>query len=275
MRLIVSVALIFATASADSFADRAPYRRQHDLFARGDQLTVRHHHDWSQVPTTDRGMSLHYTTETPFGVELETSNLGFYSSRGDLITRVPSPPLTFLGISADGKYVIGLSNIKYLNLTQLVVFNSLGELLLRRRISPSGYCVDVPTYQELRIKHSQAFSDLDEFANYTRGLYEWRVADSVYLDFGVLMPGQPWTALVKELRPTRCDSPLSENFSQSITNLIFWYHKADPRPRVIESAGQPVQIRLRDPKGIEFGVSFSPTYVGETESATHQSAPAD
>lgn len=56
-----------------------------------------------------------------------------------------------------------------------------------------------------------------------------------------------------------CRSPLSPNFGTSVTNWIHWYSETDPQPRVVERLGRPFEVRLRDPKGIEFGIKFERT----------------
>jgi hypothetical protein len=259
MRPLLFCGLALAMVVQPSFADRAAYSGARDIVAHGATIMVRHHHDWSRIPTKDGAWHLRYSAATPFGVDEETSNLEFYSSQGALVARVPSPPLTYLEISADGRYVIGLSEIKHLNPTQLVVFSPKGELLLRRRISAHVYCFDVAGYQDLKRKHREAFSELDRYSQLSHDSYGWRESDSVYLDIrgGI---GEPyWTALWHDLFPAMCDSPLSPNFDESVTNWIHWYHDTDPRPQVVERHGRPFEVRLRDPKGIEFAVKFELT----------------
>lgn len=251
--------LALTLAVQPSLADRAAYSGTRDIVARGATITVRHHHDWSRIPITNGAWQLRYSAATPFGVDEETSNLKVYSSQGALVDQVPSPPLTYLEISTDGRYVIGLSEIKHLNSTQLVVFNPKGELLLKRQISAHVYCFDVAGYQGLKRKHREAFRELDRHSQLTHDSYGWRESDSVYLDIrgGI---GEPyWTALFHDLFPAMCDSPLSPNFGESVTNWIHWYHDSDPRPQVVERDGQPFEVRLRDPKGIEFAVKFEVT----------------
>lgn len=256
MRLLLcSLALVMAAVPA--FADRSAYSGVRDLAARGSTLMVRHHHDWSRT-FKDGGWLLRYSAETPFGIDEETSNLEFYSTPDTLIVRVPSPPLTHLEISADGRYVIGLSNIKHLNSTQLVVFNSRGELLLRRRISARVFCFDEKEYEELKSAHREAFAELDRYSRQTYGSYGWRDGNNVYIDTGVSV-GPHSDALLEDIIPAMCDSPLSPNFSESVTNAIYWYHNTNPQPRIVEKEGRPFEVRLRDPKGVEFAVKFERT----------------
>jgi hypothetical protein len=103
-------------------------------------------------------------------------------------------------------------------------------------------------YRELRHSHSRQFELLNE------GI--WTKDGVVYVDFLTMdMPtrlGQLWDTLL----PFVCPSPFSPNFSESVTNWVHWYDEKFPAPVVLENAGQPVAIRLKDPKGIEFTMPF-------------------
>src|SRR5262245_51899308 len=120
------VGYLFVLVSQAVLADRSAYNFTRDIEARGNTLVVRHHHDWSRVPRDSDGWRLRFSAGQPFGVSVETSRLEFLSPEGVLLARVPSPPLTYLTVSADGQYVIGLSTIKFLNSTQAVVFDKRG-----------------------------------------------------------------------------------------------------------------------------------------------------
>lgn len=259
MRALLCCGLALGMIGQASFADRAAYGGSRDIVAHGATITVRHRHDWSRIPVKDDGWILRYSAATPFGVDEKISSLEFYSSQGALVARAPSPPLTYLKISADDKYVIGLSDIKHLNDTQLVVFSPTGELLLRRQISAHVYCFDVAGYEALKRKHREAFSQLDKRPPLPHGSYGWREGDRVYLDIKGGIAEPYWSALWDDLYPAMCHSPLSPNFGESVTNWIHWYSDTDPRPRVVERDGRPFEVRLRDPGGIEFGVKFELT----------------
>lgn len=255
MRSPLLVLLLFATASQVSFADRIAYRGTQELVAHGAELTVRHGHDWSRV-TSIGSWKLSVSADSPFGVDLKTSSLTFFRGK-EQIARVASPPLTYLEVSADGRFVIGLSNIKLLNLAQLAVYDERGKLLLRRQISAWGYCFEVEDFAALRKRHVEAFREIDAFVAAFQIRSEWYADDAVYLESPRGVSNMYWRPLAEDLAPHRCRSPLSAEFSGSVTNSIRWYHATDPRPRVLEEGGQPVEVRLRDPKGHEFAISFA------------------
>jgi hypothetical protein len=248
-----------------AWADRSPYSETRDLIAHGGTLTVRHHHDWSKVLDGERGSVLKFSVTTPFGVDEAVSNLEFRSAGGALVARISSPPLTFLDVSVDGRYVIGLSDIKIANITQLVVFDPSGKLLLRRRISAQVYCLDTEGYLALKRKHSKGFRNMETTSKVAFdkiGIFDnigWREGENVYLDFLGVGPDRVLDPLFADLFPATCQSPFSPNFTESVTNWISWYQESDPRPYVVERDGKPFEVRLRDPKGIEFGIPFKLT----------------
>lgn len=258
MRPILFVGLALVMAVHPSFADRAAYSGARDIVAHGAGITVRHRHDWSRIRGKDGAWHLRYSDATPFGVDETISSLAFYSSQGALVARVPSPPLTHLWISADDRYVIGLSEIRHLNPTQLVVYSREGELILRRGISAHVYCFSEKEYEKLKRKHREAFVELNRYSQLSHDSYGWREGDRVYLDVRGGIAEPYWSALWDDLFPAMCDSPLSPNFSESVTNWIHWYHDTDPQPRVVQRHGRPFEVRLRDPKGVEFAVAFEP-----------------
>ncbi len=62
--------------------------------------------------------------------------------------------------------------------------------------------------------------------------------------------------LWSELARSSCPSPLSPNFSESVTNVVSWYDPGDPAPEIIEERGTPAGLRLKDPKGQWFTLPF-------------------
>jgi hypothetical protein len=117
-------------------ADRTAYAQTVDLEASDGKLLLHHHHDWSRVVRAVP-MKVSYTLDEPFGVGNDYSYLSATAADGTKLWQVPSPPFTWLVISADGRYVIGLSKIQLCNMTQLAVFARDGRLLARRPIAGS------------------------------------------------------------------------------------------------------------------------------------------
>jgi hypothetical protein len=185
----------------------------------------------------------------PFGPDNEYAFVVWYSAdERTLIRKLPSPALTWLGVSADSRYVIGLSDIKVWNQIQLVVYGRDGTLLLRRHITPEVACLSPARYQELQRRFPSQFESLME--------HVWTEKGRVYVDFmGTVEPGRLgklWNFLFRH----RCRSPFSPNFSESVTNRVWWFDPENPAPEVGETDGKPAFLRLRDPKGVPFVIPF-------------------
>ncbi len=255
----LTIALAMLLGAPAAWADRAAYVQKLDLVASTATMTVRHHHDWSKTRKSDGRWHLHYSAESPFGVSEDAAHIAFLTSDGNLQSRVPSPPLTHLAISDDGRFVIGLSRIKLMNYSQLVVYDRKGSLLLKRGISAQVYCLSVDHFKAVRLDHSEAFGELDRFAETAQISYGWLADGVAYLDLRD-WPGTPQIAdLRAKLAPDRCASPYSPNISESVTNLVRWYHADDPSPRIVDRDGNAYEVRLRDPAGLEIGVRFEQT----------------
>jgi hypothetical protein len=258
--VVVSIAIALANPA---FADRVRYGGTKDLTAHSASLTVRHRHDWSRLPE-----QLTFSAGMPFGVEPSVSSLEFRTGTGNSVTRISSPPITFLFVTSDSRYVIGLSQIKAGNDVQLVVFDRNARLLLKRHIAVDVYGFSPETYQVLRTKHSQAFAELDRYSRFVQMPYGWRQDGVVYLDIWVATTEPGWSRLFKDLYPAMRRSPYSGNFGESVSNFVYWYDTDDPAPKIIEKAGQPERITLRDPKGVEMSIPFRSLPLPDTASAS-------
>jgi hypothetical protein len=250
--IALALTVLLGTSPAVPFAsgDRSAYQGVVDLRAAGDDFIVVHHHDWSEATRASRHRMIR-THQNPFRDDNDYAHIAWRSRDGGrLLRRRPGPALTWLGVSLDSRYVIGLSKVMLDNPYQLVVYDRAGELLLKRHIGPEVACLTPGRYRELRRTYARQFESLNERV--------WTAGGVVYVDYLTMdMPrrlGPLWDALY----PAVCRSPLSPNFSQTVTNWIFWYDEADPTPEVVEQAGQPMALRLKDPKGQVFAVPFRP-----------------
>jgi hypothetical protein len=218
------VALVAVLLAGPAAADRMPYGKTVELEVSNEQLIVHHHHDWSRIGLGEND-AVSYSVAEPFGVGNDYSSLSARSaSSGSPLWQVPSPPLTWLGISRDGRHIIGLSNIMRANITQLVVFAGDGRLLARRWVTSTS-CVPRKTREAEIARHP---------ANQQRAYAEFTAPEC-------LPPGH----LVRE----------------SVTNFVRWYSENDPAPRVIEDAGQVVAVELNGLQGKRMRVTFDPRTV--------------
>lgn len=110
-RYAVMAGILLLLSTSTAWADRAQYRQVRDLKQESATLTVEHHHDWSTTPH----LSSLRAVDRLSGRELFNQ---------------PSPALTYLWISPDGLYIVGLSTIRLANQYQLMLWNRSGQALL-------------------------------------------------------------------------------------------------------------------------------------------------
>ena len=248
MKPIIVVLFCALVANAQpACADSTAYQEIVKLESPGADFNVVHHHDWSKATQAKR-IKMMNAHQDPFRADNSYAHVAWYSRDGKLIRRLPSPALTWLGVSADSRYVIGLSKVMLDNPYQLVVWNRAGELVVKRRIAPRVACLTPARYQELRRLYPSQFDVLRERI--------WTSGGVVYIDY--LTKGMPERLgkLWGDLLSQSCASPWSPNFSESVTNWVFWYDEAGPAPEVIETGGKPSALRFKDPNGIAVTVPF-------------------
>jgi hypothetical protein len=227
-------------------ADAVGYNRVVHLEARGDTFVVRHHHDWSgrTREARDRMMA---GGRDPFTADNTYATLTWLGPSGAAVRTVPSPALTWLGVTADSRYVVGLSAIKLDNPYQLVVYDREGALLLKRHVGATVACL---TPEQFRLLRGRLAPAQDLLADRI-----WSGDGRVFVDYDSLSPRAHagiWSALKRH----DCRSPYSDAFSESVTNAVHWYDEKGPAPAVLEEGGVPSGVRLRDPKGRAFTVPF-------------------
>ena len=120
--------------SAPAHADRVGYSGVVDLRAETSTVRAEHHHDWSGA--TERALwKMISTTKDPFTADNDYSYLRLLDkATGAELFRRPVPALTYIWISPDSKYVVGVSKVKLWNPYQLVVFSKSGDRLLERNM---------------------------------------------------------------------------------------------------------------------------------------------
>jgi hypothetical protein len=125
------LAALFLTGSF-LLGDMVGYSKVLDIRAESVLLVAEHHHDWSTA-TRDARFKMISTTKDPFAAENTYSFLRVVDkASGKERFRKPVPALTFLWISPDSRYVVGLSNVMLWNPYQLVVFDGSGARLLEQ-----------------------------------------------------------------------------------------------------------------------------------------------
>src|ERR1041384_8198603 len=143
-------------ARADAFG----YNAIQDLRAQGHDFIVEHHHDWSESTYSNRFVMI-TTHQDPFTKENDYAYIAWRSrTGGKLVRKLPCPALTWLTVTSDSRFVIGLSNLMLDNPYQLVVYDATGNLLAKRHIASNVACLSPVEHRELLGQYKKEFSFL-------------------------------------------------------------------------------------------------------------------
>lgn len=113
-----------------AYADSSAYAEVVDLSAETALVRAQHHHDWTRAR-----WKIGSATNDTFSDNNDYAYVRLHDKKtGAELFRRPAPALSHIWISADSRYVVGISNIMYLNPYQLVVFSKSGERLLERSL---------------------------------------------------------------------------------------------------------------------------------------------
>ncbi len=106
MRMVLWLLVLMAIPAR---ADRVGYSGVVDLSAEAGTLRAEHHHDWGGASQNARWKMISATRD-PFTADNDYSYLRLCdTTTGTVLFRRPVPALTYIWISPDLKYVVGLS----------------------------------------------------------------------------------------------------------------------------------------------------------------------
>lgn len=116
--LIISLFFMHTFAGAA----RAPYMNKVNIQKSSDVLAIEHQHNWSNP--------LHLSSLRA------TDKLS-----GKELFNIATPPLTYLWISPDSRFIVGLSEIRYQNQYQLIVVSGSGQEIIKEDVTSLGWTV--------------------------------------------------------------------------------------------------------------------------------------
>ena len=224
---VLGLAFVVFLIVPAAFPDTTSYAEKRILTSNAAGLRAPHSHDWS----SDQAAKLYSKLDEHlsfFAPDNRFSTLVVVRERdGKEVFRSGVPALSVLKVTDDGRYIIGLSNIKLANPFQAVVFDSRGDLLLARRVGAYESCMS-------KSKLSKLF---DQFPR-ARKVLEPRVRDDgsgVRIDYEFYgVPDSIEELAWDVLWANRCRSDLSSAIEESTTNYVAWYNREDPEPWVRE-----------------------------------------
>ena len=166
--LLILAALVSAPRAG---ADAMAYAGVKDLRASGGNTVAEHHHDWKKHTAYVRILD---------------------ATSGKQLLERPSPALTTLWVTPDGRYVVGLSTIKRANPSQLFILSRDGAF-----VHEEGVLCSDPRLGGLPCAESVTNAVL------------WYDSERPEIDL-VVQDNRPTALLVSELRNRECASPKSD-----------------------------------------------------------------
>ncbi len=233
--------LIFCLLTSNVlFADMIGYSSTLTLKIKSKNFIIVHYHDWT-VKTNDTRFKMITTDQNPF---TKDNNYAFIEcinrKTGKVIFKKPCPALTKIEISNDERYIIGISKIMLWNPYQLVVYSTNGNLIKARHIESEEAKLTLKECTEFKKRFNNQYQYLDSVNSIYNG------SNFVYIDF-MNMPeklGKAWDFLLNH----SCNNHLSDNFSESVTNWIFWFDEKNPGIHINYKKNNLHSISLLDPK---------------------------
>jgi len=230
------------------FADSNRYAEKRLIVARTEKYLFVHRHDWSES-TIKKRRKMFFGDQNPFSRKNDYSWIECVDvdSNRVLFTK-PVPALTYLYVSPDSRFIIGLSNIKFLNPVQMVVFNSSGDMLFNTQITSQEVKMTMEEFFTFKTKHSETVKRLSSL----KRLYENN--EHVYINFSMIkgIRQKTWLYLFNWISR----SHLSKNFSESVTNFIDWYKEPDPEIQLKYENEKLTVVSLLDPAGERFEIKI-------------------
>lgn len=227
------------------FADSVAYGGRHSVTAERGDLRIVHTHDWNSPKVAKLFLDLAHH-EAFLSEKNDFSYIEAWDQKGILLFRRPASALSYLWISPDSKFIVGLSSVKLYNPFQIMVWKSDGTLIYKEHISPS--VAKLP--QDILVHFREKFPSAAEFLSKRSS----KIDDTVYIDYSILgVPNEIGSDAWRFLSEHSVPHPYSPDFSSSVTNWVGWYDERNPRIRIEENQHQTAVI-LTSPRGKSFRI---------------------
>lgn len=245
-KLLITV--LFAALIQCAFADFGAYSGHHEVVATRDSWTVRHAHDWDYqkvdvlIPELSQDDKIFTEANDFASTELRDGS--------KVLFKKPSPALTHVWISPDGQFVVGLSDVMLRNPYQLVIWKKDGSLLHREHISAEVAKLSLEQREEFARRFPKAEKFLASRHFSRRGV--------LYLDYSLMgVPNEIGEAAWKFLESLRSPHPYSDDFTESVTNSVYWFDPKKPDIGLTQKDGE-FTLTLRSPTGKPMMINFKP-----------------
>ena len=249
-RYLIIIAILIGLTSIVK-ADSVSYCDSLRIQVETENFIVIHFHDWTNN-TKDSRYKMISTNQDPFTKENDYSYLECIDKKsGKSIFKKPCPALTKIQVSKNEKYIIGISKIMLWNPFQLVVFDLKGNLVKKRHISSEEAKLDSNNFQEFKEKYSTQYFYLDSI-NRIYSLDKINYVDFISMGMPIKL-GDAWEYLYGFIDSNH----LSDNYSETVTNWVYWYFEDSPEIKFNYYNSELASISLLDPdkKRVEININ--------------------
>jgi hypothetical protein len=249
--LQIILIILLLGLSSNLKADGIGYSMSLKIEIESKDFVVIHFHDWTDKTREDRYKMI-FTNQDPFSVDNNYSYIECINKNtGKTVFKKPCPALTKIQISSDQKYIIGISKVMLWNPYQLVIFDTGGNLIKKRNISSEEAKLNSQEFEFFKTNYKTQFRFLDSLQRV------YKVDDNYFIDFSSMgMPdklGDAWKHLFNHIS----NNHLSDNFSASVTNWIFWFYEESPDIQFNYFNSELISISLFDPKKQRFEIRLN------------------
>jgi TonB family protein len=241
MKNILNITFIFLSATC--FADFTAYDGVVDTTFESSNYIFKHFHDWSWGTQESRD-SMMNSHQDPFLLGNNYAYLLCINKKTkDTVFNLPTPAFTAFQVSENEEFIACISNIKLHNPYQIAIFSIEGSVVFKKHIAPTESKLNKREMDELIANFPEQATYLDSI-----GAIEL-VGDLYFVDFYRMnfptVLGEAWDFLGR--RKTK--NHISSNFSQSVTNWIYWYSETKVNIEIFQNeTGDFERITLNDPE---------------------------
>ncbi len=217
-----------------------------------EKYSVFHYHDFSDRRVDELFNDVRFGEDAIF-----KSNLNRYSfievkdkASGKIIFKNPCPALRQVFISPNQQYILGISNIKFHNFYQLVVYDLTGKVIYKKSLSKIRVKLSETELKEFARKYPTRLEKFISLGDVEFHEHNWyfpykysnEEEDSSYHEF-----------LIKHFDYGSNVFPKKVN---GIAAFVNWYDEKNPNVQFIEKEGKLTNILLNDNENIERNISL-------------------
>ncbi|GMO40639.1 MAG: hypothetical protein Ta2B_20460 [Termitinemataceae bacterium] len=215
--------IIFSYISMPIFCDRAAYSEKVRIEIESENYRIIHVHDWSLSTKNERHEMMISKEQDPFRRSNNFAYIECIDKRIEkIVFHIPTSAFTHLFISENENYIAGISNIMLDNPYQLIIITITGDIIKKRHITSEEARMRYDDFTNFKNKFQSEF----QFLQSRKRIFY--IDSYYYIDFLGMSPVLLGNGVFKFLLKYIHENHLSNNFSQSVTNWVFWFNESNP-----------------------------------------------